>query len=58
MTEEETVSKIKHRVKFSGTLGLGWFFLLGIIFLMAYDGEIRCSMGNKIECLKIEPKAK
>lgn len=56
--DDEVVSKVKHRIKFSGSLGLGWFFFLGVVFLIAYDSEIRCSMGNKIECAKFEPKQK
>jgi hypothetical protein len=57
MDEEEQVSKVKHRIKFEGSLGLGWFFFLGVVFLVFFDGEIRCSMGNKAECVKMEPKA-
>jgi hypothetical protein len=58
MEDEEQVSKVKHKIKFEGSLGLGWFFFLGIIFLFAYDSEIRCSMNNKVECVKMEPRAK
>lgn len=60
MEDEVQVSKIKHRHKLSvdGIGGLGWVFFLGVIFLISFDGEIRCSLGNKAECAKMEVKAK
>ena len=61
MDEEDIpVNKIKHRVKVAvdGIGGFWWLFLLGLIFLICYDGEIRCSLGNKIECAKMDVKPK
>lgn len=36
--------------------GLGWIFALGIIFCLSFEGEIRCSLGNQIECAKMAVK--
>ena len=46
----------EHTLKIEGIGGLGWIFALGVLFCMAFESEIRCSLGNQAECAKMLPK--
>jgi hypothetical protein len=54
---EDTDTKIKYRVKFT-VPGFGWLVLLAFLVLVTFESEFKCSLGNKVECLKMEPKPK
>lgn len=58
--EDEEIQRyrLRHKVNIDGIGGMGWLFFLGLLFLLSYDSEIRCSMGNKTECAKMEVKTK
>lgn len=48
--------RLRHKISIDGLGGMGWLFFLGVLFCLQFDGEIRCSMGNKAECAKMEVK--
>lgn len=46
----------EHSITVEGIGGLSWIFALGVIFLLFFEGEVRCSLGNQAECVKMLPK--
>lgn len=56
--DDEDEQTINHKVEISGVGGLGWVFFLGILFLIFFEHEIRCSLGNARECAEMAVKLK
>lgn len=61
MAHQEIDQKVEveheHALKIEGVGGLVWIFALGVLFCMAFESEIRCSLGNQAVCVKMTQKA-
>jgi hypothetical protein len=60
MAHQEIDQKVEveheHTLKVEGIGGMGWICALGVIVCLMFEGEIRCSLGNQAECVKMLPK--